>query len=123
MTEVRRYARLAATLALREDFDVIHAHDWMTYPAGMYSQGPYGQASGGPHPRYGMRPRRKHWQNRVAGLERAGMLAADVVVAVSRLTRKTVVERHSIALNRGGAQCCGPARGGKALRHPAAHPA
>ena len=33
-TEVHRYAALATELAAREQFDVIHAHDWMTYPAG-----------------------------------------------------------------------------------------
>jgi len=33
-TEVQRYADLAVRLAANEQFDVIHAHDWMTYPAG-----------------------------------------------------------------------------------------
>ena len=34
-SEVRRYAQLVCRLARREDFDVIHAHDWITYPAGV----------------------------------------------------------------------------------------
>lgn len=38
MTEVRRYSRLAAAISLRERFDVIHVHDWMTYPAGMLAR-------------------------------------------------------------------------------------
>ena len=33
-TEVQRYAELAVRLALNEEFDVIHAHDWMTYHGG-----------------------------------------------------------------------------------------
>ncbi|MCA8919502.1 MAG: glycogen/starch synthase [Planctomycetes bacterium] len=33
--EVRRYADLTGQLAERIDFDLIHAHDWMTYPAGL----------------------------------------------------------------------------------------
>ena len=96
MTEVRRYARLAATLALREDFDVIHAHDWMTYPAGMLAKALTGKPlvvhiHATEYDRSG-----ENINEQVAGLERAGMLAADVVVAVSRLTRKTVVERYGI---------------------------
>ena len=35
MGQVHRYARLAVELAEHEQFDVIHAHDWMTYPAGL----------------------------------------------------------------------------------------
>jgi glycogen(starch) synthase len=34
-TEIHRYAAIAAKLAEKEQFDVVHAHDWMTYPAGM----------------------------------------------------------------------------------------
>jgi glycogen(starch) synthase len=33
--EVHRYSRLACLLSASETFDVIHAHDWMTYPAGI----------------------------------------------------------------------------------------
>jgi len=33
--EVHRYAAVAAQLAHDEEFDVVHAHDWMTYPAGI----------------------------------------------------------------------------------------
>ena len=35
MSEVYRYACAAAVIAGRLEFDVIHVHDWMTYPAGM----------------------------------------------------------------------------------------
>ncbi|RPI59940.1 MAG: glycosyltransferase family 1 protein, partial [Planctomycetaceae bacterium] len=35
LTQVHRYALLAVELARHEKFDVIHAHDWMTYPAGI----------------------------------------------------------------------------------------
>ena len=33
--EVQRYAMLASEIARHESFDVVHAHDWMTYPAGL----------------------------------------------------------------------------------------
>jgi len=32
-TEVNRYAAIAVELARNEDYDIIHAHDWMTFPA------------------------------------------------------------------------------------------
>ena len=96
MTEVLRYSHLAAALAAEESFDVIHAHDWMTYPAGMLAKNitdkplvvhihatEYDRSGSGIN-------------EQVAGIERAGMLAADAVVAVSRLTRKTVIERYGI---------------------------
>src|SRR5262245_28064331 len=35
LAEVQRYALLAAEIARLEDFDVVHAHDWMTFPAGL----------------------------------------------------------------------------------------
>lgn len=35
MLEVARYAVAVGEVARREDFDVVHAHDWMTYAAGM----------------------------------------------------------------------------------------
>src|SRR6185503_2817876 len=33
--EVQRYATLASEIARQEGFDVVHAHDWMTFPAGL----------------------------------------------------------------------------------------
>ena len=35
MEEVQRYALVASTIASQNNFDVIHAHDWLTYPAGI----------------------------------------------------------------------------------------
>ena len=35
MEEVSRYALVASSIASANDFDVIHAHDWLTYPAGI----------------------------------------------------------------------------------------
>lgn len=35
MGDVRRYAKLVVGLTRGQNFDVIHAHDWLTYPAGM----------------------------------------------------------------------------------------
>lgn len=35
LTEVSRYATVVEEIARTREFDVIHAHDWMTYPAGL----------------------------------------------------------------------------------------
>ena len=96
MTEVLRYSRLAAAIATQGAFDVIHAHDWMTYPAGMLARAITGRPlvahiHATEYDRSG-----QNINEQVAGIERAGLLAADVVVAVSRLTRKTVIEKYGV---------------------------
>ena len=35
MSEVYRFGQFGAEVSQNEEFDVIHAHDWMTYPAGI----------------------------------------------------------------------------------------
>ena len=35
IAEAHQYARLCVELARGETFDVVHAHDWLTFPAGM----------------------------------------------------------------------------------------
>ena len=41
--EIANYAIVAGEIALKEDFDIIHSHDWLTYPAGIAAK----RASGG----------------------------------------------------------------------------
>ena len=38
MEEVARYAMVAGTIAAKQDFDIIHAHDWLTYSAGIVAK-------------------------------------------------------------------------------------
>ncbi|MFI3332420.1 MAG: glycosyltransferase family 4 protein [Rikenellaceae bacterium] len=98
MEEVARYAMVAAQVAreLEGQFDVIHAHDWLTYYAGIAAK----QISGKPlvvhmhateYDRSG-----ENVNTQVYDIERAGMAAADRVIAVSNLTRKIVVEKYGI---------------------------
>lgn len=91
-----RYARLCVALAMHEDFDVIHAHDWLTYPAGAA----VAKVTGKPlvvhvhsteHDRSGDNINRACFD-----IERAGMLAADRVLAVSELTKSICVKKYSI---------------------------
>lgn len=96
MSEVYRFSRLGGAIAMREDFDVIHAHDWMTYPAGMLAKALTGKPlvvhiHATEYDRSG-----ENINDIVGGIERAGLHAADMVVAVSQLTRKTVIERYGV---------------------------
>jgi len=97
LSEVFRYSQAAAALALREHFDVIHAHDWMTYPAAMLIK----RLTGKPlvvHIHAMEFDRSGHGANQViAGIERAGMEAADRVVAVSHYTRAMVMRQYGIS--------------------------
>ncbi|MEG1609604.1 MAG: glycosyltransferase family 4 protein, partial [Bilophila sp.] len=96
MTEVYRFGDAAGAIALRENFDVIHVHDWMTYPAGMAAK----RLTGKPlvahihateYDRSG-----KNINQEVARIEQAGMMAADRVVAVSHYTRELIMRRYGI---------------------------
>jgi glycosyltransferase involved in cell wall biosynthesis len=92
--EVQRYARLACKIAANEEFDVIHAHDWMTYQAGIAVK----QLTGKPlvvhvhsteFDRSG-----ENVNQQVYDIERAGIHAADRVITVSYLTRGIVLARY-----------------------------
>ena len=96
MEEVARYAIVAATIARQQKFDVIHAHDWLTYAAGIAAK----KVSGKPlviHVHATDFDRSGENVNQlVYDLERQGMLAADRVITVSNLTRNIVINRYGI---------------------------
>jgi glycogen(starch) synthase len=98
MEEVARYAMVAAQVAkdLEGQFDVIHAHDWLTYFAGIAAK----RVSGKPlvvhmhateFDRSG-----ENINRRVYAIEKVGMQAADRVIAVSELTRRIVIGKYGI---------------------------
>ena len=99
MEEVARYAVVAAEVAqqLEGQFDVIHAHDWLTYFAGIAAK----RVSGKPlvvhmHATSFDRSSSDNIDTRVYEIERAGMAAADMVIAVSNLTRNIVISKYNI---------------------------
>ena len=103
MEEVARYAVVAAEVArqLEGKFDVIHAHDWLTYFAGIAAK----RVSGKPlvvhmHATSFDRSSGDNIDTRVYDIERAGMAAADRVIAVSNLTRNIIIEKYGIPAER-----------------------
>ncbi len=94
--EVERYARAAAELALDIDHDVIHAHDWLTYKAGLGAKALTHKPlvvhmHATEYDRCGDNPNMY-----VVAIEREGMIGADVVVCVSNFTRHLVIEKYGI---------------------------
>ncbi len=98
MEEVARYAMVAAEVAkqMEGQFDVIHAHDWLTYYAGIAAKA----VSGKPlvvHMHATEYDRSGENINRtVFDIEKAGLDAADCVIAVSNLTRNILIEKYGI---------------------------
>ncbi len=95
-SEVHRYAAIAAELAKRESFDIIHAHDWMTYPAGMAVAAVTGKplivhVHSTEFDRSG-----EHVNQMIYDIERAGMERADKIIAVSYYTRNIIISRYGI---------------------------
>ena len=94
--EVARYALVAATIAQENQFDVIHAHDWLTYAAGVAAK----KVSGKPlvvHVHATEFDRSGENINTIVyNIERQGMMEADKVVTVSNLTRNIVINRYGI---------------------------
>lgn len=102
MQEVFRYAARAREIVDRESFDVIYAHDWLSFPAAMEAKRRSGKPlivhvhatefdrCGGPH---GI-------NEEVYAIEKRGMEEADRVVAVSQLTKRIIVEKYHIDTNK-----------------------
>ncbi len=96
MDEIYKYAMVAGIIAKEDDFDVIHAHDWLAYPAGISAK----EVSGKPlvvHVHATDFDRSGGSVNpTVYDIERRGMHAADKVITVSNLTRNIVIEKYGV---------------------------
>jgi glycosyltransferase involved in cell wall biosynthesis len=86
---------VASVLAHQLEFDIIHSHDWLTYPAGVFAK----QISGKPlviHVHATDFDRSRGQVNpTVYAIEKRGMDAADHIMTVSELTRRTVIEKYN----------------------------
>ena len=99
--EVFRYAQEAKLIAMIEDYDVIHCHDWLTFPSGIEAKmaalkkgknvplivhvhaTEYDRTVGNPNPK-------------VYEIEKKGMEEADYVIAVSHYTKNIIVKHYGI---------------------------
>ena len=94
--EISNYALTANIIAQDNECDLIHAHDWLTYPAGIAAK----QATGKPlviHVHATDFDRSGGNVNpKVFEIEKMGMDAADKIITVSNLTRKIVIEKYGI---------------------------
>ena len=96
LEEINNYSIMAGVVARTLDFDVIHLHDWLTYPAGIHAK----QVTGKPlviHVHATDFDRSRGNVNpTVFGIEKDGMTHADHIITVSNLTRQTVIEKYGI---------------------------
>ncbi|MDR2475903.1 MAG: glycosyltransferase, partial [Bacteroidales bacterium] len=96
MEEINNYSIVAGVIARTFPFDIIHSHDWLTYPAGIHAKYATGKplvihvhATDFDRSRGNVNPQ-------VYGIEKDGMAHADHIITVSNLTRNTVIEKYSI---------------------------
>ncbi len=98
MEEVKRYARKAGAIALSENCDIIHAHDWLAYLAGIEAK----KATGKPlvvhvHATEFDRTGGNGVNQQVYEIECAGLAAADAIVAVSQWTKDILVSKYGVS--------------------------
>ena len=96
LDEIYKYSIVASVIAEENDFDVIHAHDWLAYPAGIAAM----EVSGKPlviHVHATDFDRSGGNVNpEVYRIEKKGMDAASKIITVSNLTRDIVINKYNI---------------------------
>ena len=92
--EINNYSIIAGVVARTEQFDIIHSHDWLTYPAGIHAKQVSGKklvihvhATDFDRSRGNVNPT-------VYAIEKNGMDYADHIFCVSELTRRTVIDKY-----------------------------
>src|SRR3989344_696646 len=101
ISEVLRYAESLTEIVLEEEFDIIHAHDWLTYKAGLNAK----RLSGKPlvvhmHATEFDRTGGYSINQTVYEIEKEGMMQADNVIAVSNFTKNKIVDNYNIDPNK-----------------------
>ena len=91
LEEINNYSIVAGVIARSEPCDIIHSHDWLTYPAGIHAK----QITGKPRVVHvhatDFDRSRGNVNPTVFGIEMDGMNHADHIITVSDLTRRTVI--------------------------------
>jgi len=96
--EVQRYAAQGGAIARSEQFDVVYAHDWLSFGAGVAAK----RATGRPlivhvHATEFARSGGGAVNPDIYRLEKEGMEEADVVIAVSEMTKNIIVQKYGIS--------------------------
>jgi glycosyltransferase involved in cell wall biosynthesis len=90
------YTQMSEAIAKKEHFDVIHGHDWMTFPAAIRAKA----VSGKPmvlHVHSTEFDRTADHPNQfIYDIEREGLSQADKVIAVSNYTKQRIVEHYGV---------------------------
>lgn len=91
------YTDMSEAIARKETFDIIHGHDWMTYPAAIRAKAVSGKpmvlhVHSTEFDRTGDHPNQF-----IYDIEREGLLQADRVIAVSNYTKQRIVEHYGIS--------------------------
>ncbi len=94
LEEINNYSIVAGVIARTHQYDIIHSHDWLTYPAGIHAKNVLGKplvihvhATDFDRSRGNVNPQ-------VYQIEKNGMDYADHIICVSELTRRTVIEKY-----------------------------
>ncbi len=95
--QVEHYAQVVANIVLQERFDIIHAHDWMSFKAGMLAK----EITKKPlvvhiHATEFDRTGGNGVNEMVYNIERSGMIEADTVIAVSQFTKNKIIKHYAI---------------------------
>lgn len=92
--EINNYSIVAGVVARQQSYDIIHSHDWLTYPAGIHAKNISGKplvihvhATDFDRSRGNVNPT-------VYAIEKNGMDYADHIMCVSELTRQTVIHKY-----------------------------
>lgn len=92
--EINNYSIVAGVVARQQTYDIIHSHDWLTYPAGIHAKNISGKplvihvhATDFDRSRGNVNPT-------VYAIEKNGMDYADHIMCVSELTRQTVIHKY-----------------------------
>ncbi len=98
LQEVKYYAKRAREIAKREDFDIIHAHDWLSFLAGIEAK----KVSGKPlvlhvHATEFDRTGGQGVNQDVYDIEKYAMGQADEIIAVSNFTKNKIIEHYGIS--------------------------
>lgn len=96
LDEVDRYAGVAVEIANRNEFDIIHTHDWMTIPAGIAVKRAHSKpfvvhVHATEFDRAG-----KDGSPAVYAIEREGFESADKIICVSQWTASVLVNNYQV---------------------------